>query len=183
MTACMYSKKCNLQRVNSLPGRSKGFLAGILHISKLSFFQLLTSGEELLVAKERPLHRLQSTQTGGWPLSCVHSVMIVFSAQLAEGGGPFSTPFHTPSTRVSSPFKPPSEIKLPVLESIASLTLLSEPPSPHEKGRGYRHDFLVLGMQARLQRPGVHCQKKANVMCKIGNVQKKYCSFILYTQF
>ncbi len=33
-------------------------------------------------------HRLQSTVDWRWPLSCVHSVMmVVFLAQLAEGGG------------------------------------------------------------------------------------------------
>jgi hypothetical protein len=40
-----------------------------------------------------------------WPISCVHSAMMVFVAQLAEGGGARPPPFtlSTPSTRVTSP--------------------------------------------------------------------------------
>jgi hypothetical protein len=29
-----------------------------------------------------------------WPLTCVHSIMMVFSSQLAEGGGTRPDPFH-----------------------------------------------------------------------------------------
>jgi hypothetical protein len=41
--------------------------------------------------------KLQAREYLGWifPLSCVHSVMMVFSAQLNEGGGSSSTPFHS----------------------------------------------------------------------------------------
>ncbi len=46
----------------------------------------------------------QSVQSTEWrlPLSCVLSVMMVFLARLAEGGGCSPTPFHSinPSTRV-----------------------------------------------------------------------------------
>ncbi len=37
-------------------------------------------------------HKVQSTQSGKWPLSAVHSIMTVKSAQPGEGGGVHALP-------------------------------------------------------------------------------------------
>ncbi len=49
-----------------------------------------------------------------WPYSCVLSLMTVFSAQFAEGGGsvhahPMSCSLSTPYTRFASPSPPPPQ--------------------------------------------------------------------------
>ncbi len=68
-----------------------------------------------------------------WPLPFVHSVMMVFSAQLVRAGGSISlpTPFHSicplpPQRELRGPLQPllpsnTSEILLPVLKSIAPI--------------------------------------------------------------
>ncbi len=50
------------------------------------------------------IHRLESIVDWRWPLPCAHSVMMVFSTQLADGGGPCPPPLtlSTTSTRVTS---------------------------------------------------------------------------------
>ncbi len=47
-----------------------------------------------------------------WSLSCVRSVMMVFSAQVGKGGGVCPPPFHSPSIRVTSPLSAASPAKL-----------------------------------------------------------------------
>jgi len=50
------------------------------------------------------IHRLKSIVDWRWPLPCVHSEMMEFSTQLADGGGPCPPPLtlSTTSTRVTS---------------------------------------------------------------------------------
>ncbi len=58
-----------------------------------------------------------------WPLSCVHSVMMVFSSQLTEGGDARPPPFilSTPSRNLPRPFHPQlARELLPVLSHVAT---------------------------------------------------------------
>ncbi len=67
-----------------------------------------------------------------WPLSCVHSVMMAFSAQLAVGRGSCPSPFtlSTPSTRVALPLHP-----LP--SKTSEISVLSIAPLPFSLVRTY----------------------------------------------
>ncbi len=52
-------------------------------------------------------HKLESTYTGEWPLSCLHSVMMVSLAQLAEGGGPCRSLYLPPPLET---WRPPARL-------------------------------------------------------------------------
>jgi hypothetical protein len=73
-----------------------------------------------------------------WPHSCVHTVMMVFSAQLAEGGGA-SPPL---STRVTSPPPPPARL--------ARYSYLSSPISLNKLKQGYWADPYRNGTAIRI---------------------------------
>ncbi len=104
-------------------------------------FLLLTSRSGCLS------HRLESSVDWRWPLPCVHSVMIVFSAQLAEGevASPLPILLHT---IYPLPPHPPQQD----LRDIAFCTLTYR-PSPLLFSLSYLHPYWTITVRWRIISP------------------------------